>query len=313
MNTWKMIVNPASASEKTRHTWMDSLDMLTRGGLQVDSVVTERPGHAIDLAREAAAQGYRNFIAVGGDGTIHEVMTGLLREADAKGLDLGDFTLAVLPYGTGNDWIKTAGIPKDMARATRCILEGRMSREDVVRLTFENGVFCMANVGGVGLDADICHYTNSLKKKGYKGDLLYKLVAPYSVLSMKRYPVEIACDGETLYKGRLFSAVFANGVFRGGGVRQNEEGGRWDDGLLEVSIMGDVSHLKAVQLMTHALTGDFARQPGIITRRFKKMTVTPLGTPHRVESDGETPGILPLTVELTGQQIRLVVSQESNG
>ena len=311
MTKWKMIVNPASASEKTRHAWKDSLDMLTQGGLEVDHVMTERPGHAIDLAWEAAAQGYRQFISVGGDGTIHEVMTGLLRHADAEGLDLGDFTLAVLPYGTGNDWIKTAGIPKDMAEATRSILAGKVAREDVVRLTFEDGVFCMANIGGIGIDADISIRTNTLKRKGYTGGLLYKLVAPYIVFTKRCHPVEIVCDGESVYKGRLYSVAIGNGLYRGGGIRQTEEGSRWDDGHLEISILGEGSHLKAARLMMHALSGDFAAQQEIITRRFRKMTVTPLGPPHLVESDGEVPGILPVTVEVTGQQIQIIVPEQA--
>lgn len=307
MDKWIMIVNPASASASGKEGWKDSERILQEGGIETEHLLTERPGHGIRLAMAAAARGCRKFIATGGDGTIHEVMTGLLRFADENGADLGDFTLAVLPYGTGNDWIKTSRIPSDMSEAAKCIVRGNTAKEDVVRLTFTNGVFCMANIGGIGLDADICHYTNGLKKKGYKGGLLYKLVAPYSVLSRRRKPVEIVCDGETVYKGKLFSAVIANGIYRGGGVRQNVEDVRWDDGMLDVSIMGGVSHIKAVQLMIHALSGDFAVQPGIISRRFRKMTVTPLEGPDRVESDGELPGELPLTVELTGQQINIIV------
>ena len=307
MDKWIMIVNPASATAATADSWESSRKMLTEAGLAVEPIVTGHPGDAIDIAREAAARGERHFIAVGGDGTIHEVMTGLLRYADAEGVDLNDFTLAVLPYGTGNDWIRTSGIPKDMTEAAACIVRGKTAREDVVRLTFENGVFCMANVAGVGLDANICYNTNALKKKGYKGDLLYKMVAPYSIFSKQRRPVEIVCDGEPVFKGKLFSVVIGNGLYRGGGIRQNQEGGDWADGLLEVSIMPGVHHFKAVQLMMHALSGDFAVQKGIITRRVRKMTLTPLGTPDRVESDGEIPGTLPLTVEVTGQQIHIIV------
>lgn len=301
-----MIVNPASASAKTKDTWQPSQRILTEGGLDIETKITEQPGHAIELAREAAGKGFRQFIAVGGDGTLHEVLTGLLRFSDETGTDMGAFTLAVLPYGTGNDWIKTPGVPRDMEESARCILRGNTAREDVVRMTFGNKTFCMANVAGIGLDADICYYTNNLKRKGRKGAILYKMVAPYSLFTKKRYPAEVVCDGECIFRGKLFSAVIANGFFRGGGVRQNEPG-RWDDGLLEVSVMGNVSHAKAFQLMLHALSGDFHAQKRIISRRCRKITVTPLGKPHRVESDGEIPGSLPVTIEITGQQIHIIV------
>lgn len=307
MDKWIMIVNPSSASATTGQTWKESEKILFDGGLDVEVLPTQHAGHAIDLAKEAAAEGFRKFIAGGGDGTIHEVMTGLLRYADANGADLGDFTLAVLPYGTGNDWIRTAGIPADVNEAAKCIVKGNTGKEDIVRLTFENGVFCMANIGGIGLDADICYNTNTLKNKGYKGDILYKMVAPYSIFSRRKNPVEIICDGELVYKGKLFTAVIANGIYRGGGLKQNADSVKWDDGLLEVSIQGNVNHIKGMQQMMHIFSGDFATLPGIISKQFRKMEVKPFGKPARVESDGEIPGVLPLTVEVTGQQINIIV------
>lgn len=307
MKKWTMIINPASASSTTEGKWQEYLKMLTDAGLEVEYLVTERPGHATALARSAAADGKRQFIAVGGDGTIHEVMTGLLRYCDAEGAGMDDFTLAVLPYGTGNDWIKTSLVPADIPEAVNCILKGNKAKEDVVRLRFKDGVYCMANIGGIGLDADICYNTNTLKSKGHRGGFLYKLVAPYSIFTAKRRGVRVECDGEMVYEGKLYSAVIANGIYRGGGIKQNAEGVDWADGKLEVSIMPGMNRIQGMQVMMHALAGDFAVQPGIISRQFRKMTVTPLGASLRVESDGELPGDLPLTVELTGQQINIIV------
>ena len=307
MKDWTMIVNPASASGTMAEKWKDYERLLTEGGLQVACQLTDHPGPAVALAMAAASAGRRKFIVAGGDGTLHEVMTGLLRWCDAEHADMGMFTMAMLPSGTGNDWIRTAGVPQDDS-AVQCILAGHTALEDVVRLTFENGSFCMANVSGIGLDADICYYTNRLKKKGYVGRIIYKLMTPYAIFAKKCRPVEIVCDGVSIFKGKIFSVVIGNGLYRGGGYRQNEEGARWDDGLLEVSVMPAVRPVKAVIQMAHVLKGDFVTLPGILSHRFRKMTVTPLGgKPDRVESDGEIPGTLPLTVELTGQQIQIIV------
>ena len=304
---WTMIVNPASASGTMAEKWKDYERQLLEGGLQVAPSLTLRQGHAMELAMATAAAGCRKIIVAGGDGTLHEVMTGLLRWCDAVKADMGAFTIAMRPSGTGHDWIRTAGVPNDDG-AVNCILAGHTAREDVVRLTFENGTFCMANVGGIGLDADICYYTNNLKKKGRKGGILYKLVAPYSIYAKKCRPVEIVCDDTPFFKGKIYSVIIGNGLFRGGGVRQNESGARWDDGWLEVTVMPAVSPSKAVYQMYHALKGDFVTLPGIVSHRFRRMTVTPLeGEPDRVESDGELPGTLPVTVELTGQQIQIIV------
>ena len=304
---WMMIGNPASASATSGDAWNQSVKQLRDAGLEVEVCATGHAGHAIDLAREGAEKGCRKFIAAGGDGTIHEVMTGLLRFADATGTKMADFTLAVLPHGTGNDWIRSAGIPAETDKAAACIIAGKTAKEDVVRMTFPNGVFCMANIGGIGVDAAICHNTNKLKEKGHKGGFLYTLVAPFSTLSRKRHPVEITCDGQVVYKGKLFTATLGNGTYRGNGLIQTAQDTRWDDGQLDVSIMPGVNHIKGLMLMMHCLSGDLAVQPGMITRRFRKMTVTPLGkTADIVEVDGEIPGTLPLTMELTGEQIHII-------
>ena len=308
MKKWTMIVNPSSHSATTEDKWKDVDQILADGGLEIEHLVTGHAGHAIELARQAAAEGNRQFIAVGGDGTVHEVMTGLLRYSDESGTDMGEFTLAVLPYGTGNDWIRSAGIPADIKEAAQCILRGKTGKEDMVRMSFPEGVFCMANIGGIGVDAAICRNTNKLKEKGHKGGFLYTLVAPYSTLSRKRNPVEVVCDGEVVYKGKLFTATLGNGTYRGSGLIQTAQDTRWDDGMLDITLMPGVNHIKGLMLMMHCLSGDLAVQPGMITKRFRKMTVTPLNqVKDLVEVDGELPGSLPLTMEFTGQQINIIV------
>ena len=306
-DTWMMIGNPASASATTGDAWNNSVNQLRESGIEVEVCATQHAGHAIDLAKDGAAKGFRKFIAAGGDGTVHEVMTGLLRFADEAGEHLADFTLAVLPHGTGNDWIRSAGVPADPAEAVKCIIAGKTAKEDVVRMTFPQGVFCMANIGGIGVDATICYKTNKLKEKGHKGGFLFTLVAPLSTLSRKRNPVEIELDGEVVYNGKLFTATLGNGTYRGSGLIQTAQDTRWDDGQLDISIMPGVNHIKGLMLMMHCLKGDLAVQPGMITRRFKKMTVKPLSkNVDIVEVDGETPGTLPLTMELTGEQINII-------
>ena len=307
MEKWMMIGNPKSASASTGDAWNKSVEKLTKAGLEVEVAATEHAGHAIELAQKAAAKGFRKFIAAGGDGTVHEVLTGLLRYADESKTSLADFTLAALPYGTGNDWIRTPGVPEDVEKAADCIIAGKTAKEDVVRMTFPQGVFAMANIGGIGVDADICIRTNRLKEKGRKGGFLYTMVAPLATLSRKRHQVEVTLDGEIAYKGKLFTATLGNGAYRGGGLIQTAQDTKWDDGLLDITLMPGYNHIKGLMLMLHCVSGDLAVQPGMITRKFKKMTVKPLGkVAEPVEVDGEIPGTLPLTMEVTGEQINVI-------
>lgn len=303
-----MIGNPMSASATTGDAWNKSLEKLRQAGLEVEVAATQHAGHAIELALKAAGDGFRKFIAAGGDGTIHEVLTGLLRFADSSKVSLSDFTLAALPHGTGNDWIRSAGITEP-EKAADAIIAGKTGKEDVVRMTFPQGVFAMANIGGIGVDADICIRTNRLKEKGRKGGFLYTMVAPIATLSRKRNPVEVTLDGEVAYTGKLFTATLGNGTYRGDGLIQTAQDTVWNDGLLDITLMPGYNHIKGLMLMLHCVSGDLAVQPGIITKRFKKMTVKPLGkVADYVEVDGEIPGTLPLTMEVTGVQINIIVA-----
>lgn len=309
MEKWMMIGNPVSASATTGNAWSKSVKKLQAAGLEVEVSATMHKAHAIQLAQEAAAKGFRKFIAAGGDGTVHEVLTGLLRYAESGNASMADFTFAVLPYGTGNDWIRSAGIPEDVEKAADAIIAGKTGKEDVVRMTMPQGVFAMANIGGIGVDAAICANTNALKEKGRKGDFLYTMVAPYSTLARKRHQVEITLDGEVAYKGKLFTATLGNGTYRGSGLIQTAQDTKWDDGLLDITLMPGYNHIKGLMLMLHCVSGDLAVQPGMITRKFKKMTVKPLGkVADIVEIDGEIPGTLPLDMELTGEQINIIVA-----
>ena len=303
-----MIGNPMSASASTGDAWNKSREKLTKAGLEVEVAATQHAGHAIELAQKAAESGCRKFIAAGGDGTVHEVLTGLLRYSDSAKVSLADFTLAVIPHGTGNDWIRSAGIT-DAENAADAIIAGKTGKEDVVRMTMPQGVFAMANIGGIGVDADICIRTNRLKEKGRKGGFLYTMVAHLATLSRKRHPVEVTLDGEVAYTGKLFTATLGNGAYRGGGLIQTAQDTKWDDGLLDITLMPGYNHIKGLMLMLHCVSGDLAVQPGMITKRFKKMTVKPLGkVADPVEVDGEIPGTLPLTMEVTGEQINVIVA-----
>lgn len=306
-----MIGNPAAASSAAGDTWKATIEPLKHAGLDIDSVATQSKGHGIQLAFEAAGKGYRCFLSAGGDGTLHEVMTGLLRYCDATSVSMEEFTVGVLPYGTGNDWLRSTGIPGNLEAAMKAVVEGNTSKEDVVRVKVDGQVYCMVNMGGMGVDAAICHDAKKLKQRGLRGNFVYKLAALYSAYARKCCPVEVRCDGELVYQGKLFSATIGNGAYRGGGHIQTAPDTRWDDGLLDLCIMPHANLLRESLFMIHCLHEDIASQSDVICRKFKRMEVKPLGkSGTMVEIDGGYRGLVPLTVELTGEQINIVSGLE---
>ena len=114
---WYCIVNPHAGSGKTMPQWAIAEKILTASSVPYKTTLTNYKFHAEKLAYEAAQRGYRRFLAVGGDGSVHEVMNGIVRYTEETGAAPEDFTLSVIPIGSGNDWIKSLGIPHDTRAA----------------------------------------------------------------------------------------------------------------------------------------------------------------------------------------------------
>ena len=115
---WYAVVNIFAASKKAGAMWRKAETVLLEAGVPFISEKTGDHGNAMNLTCVACERGYRNFIAVGGDGTVHDVLEGIMffmesRRLAGDDISLSDFTLAVIPVGSGNDWIKTTGVPKD--------------------------------------------------------------------------------------------------------------------------------------------------------------------------------------------------------
>ena len=191
---WYAIVNIFAASRKASGKWMKAEEKLKSDGVRYVEARTGHHGNARTLTREACTDGYRKFIAVGGDGTVHDVLEGIMFYLETAGseVSLSDFTLAVIPVGSGNDWIKTAGVPNDVVAAVSLFRDGRISRQDVVKVSLldpeafpEEKVLklsFMANVGGVGLDARVCKMVNAEKRRGKRGKRLYVSALLYHII-----------------------------------------------------------------------------------------------------------------------------------
>jgi len=109
-NTWYIIINPTSGGGKTKKKINKILKIISQYNLIIKTVNTQYPHHEEELVEKAIKLGYYNFICVGGDGTIHHMINGIMKQ---KHIDTSEIKLAVIPTGTGNDWVKNYNIPKD--------------------------------------------------------------------------------------------------------------------------------------------------------------------------------------------------------
>lgn len=221
---WLAVVNPHAGSGRTISEWGKAERLLDEKEIAYECRRSGGGHNASMIAYHAARDGYRRFIAVGGDGTVHDVLSGVMNAiGESADMSIADFTLAVIPIGSGNDWIKAHGIPHDTESVVELIASGSFSNQDVVKVcvTDPAGVNAaaetsyMVNVGGVGFDAHICERVNRQKSEGKSGRLLYVKSLLYNLFHYKPSRMRVECDGKVVFDGPCFSIAFGIGKYSG--------------------------------------------------------------------------------------------------
>ena len=314
---WMAVVNVFAASKKAGSIWKNAAVMLEETGVPYKARFTGGALNATALSRKSAAEGYRNFIAVGGDGTIHDVLNGIGEYvASAEGVSFSDFTLAVIPVGSGNDWVKSVGVPRDIREAVRLVAEGVRRKQDVVKVSVLDAadleaeplaVSYMANIAGVGLDARVCEIVNRKKEQGKRGKKLYVSALLYCIRHRVPVRASIVCDGVEIFNGRYLSIAFGTGKFSGGGMRQTPLA-VIDDGLTDVTVIPDIPLMTIAKEIPKLFTGKFHTVDVLTQARCRKVTVIPAkeADAEPVEVDGEVIGRAPVTMEVLEGQLNVV-------
>lgn len=252
------IVNPAAGSGRVRSLWPKARARLRAGGMAVDERWTRSEGHAADLAQDAAEQGYSHVLAVGGDGTLQEVVTGLVR---ARGASVGPAagsapsgpTVAWLPLGTGNDLARSLGLPVRPAAAVAAVTRA-VARGDAVAIDagLINRERIFLNVAGVGFDAQVALLVSRMRWK-VRGAAPYVAAALRTLFSYAPQELTLTVDGRTERMKSLLTAC-GNGAFYGGGICICP-GARLDDGLFSLCLVRDMSRWKVPYALTLAFGG----------------------------------------------------------
>ena len=233
---WFVIVNPVAGGGRGLDHFPLISKLLRDAGIQTEPVFTEHKFHATELTVSAVKQGFRRIIAVGGDGTLHEVVNGLFIQ---QTVDPREVLLAVVAVGAGNDWIRTFGVPNRYQDAIRAIKEGHSFLQDVGVVSYEEAHYrqhrYMANVAGMGFDAMVVKKYAHLKKKGHRNKWLYTWCMIRSFFSYKSTGVKVWIDDRLVYNNLLMSIAIGVCKYNGGGMQQLPEAVA-DDGLLDVSL-----------------------------------------------------------------------------
>ena len=301
-----VIVNPKAGSGRGLKDWPIISNQMYNSNLHFTCLFTEHKYHAVELTVKAINDGFRNIVAVGGDGTIHEVVNGIFIQ---KAVPTTEISLAVIPAGTGNDWIRMFGISKTYSGAVRSLVEKRTVLQDVGKVEFyETRVKhtrYMANVAGLGYDAVVNLKYNDLKDDGKYGRGLYLRSTFHTFLGYTAIKFRIKTDVELFYKGMVFSGAVGIGKYNGGGMQQTPNA-QIDDGLMDLTIIKKISKLRIARNFKLLYTGNIYSIPKVLHAQAKKNEIE-TWPETRIEIDGEAVGTSPFIFELVPQCIRVVV------
>jgi len=305
MDKWYVIVNPKAAGGLVAERWKDLEESMTGEGLQFDAVFTRHRFHAVELTISALRQGYRRLIAVGGDGTLHEMVNGIFMQNEVPACEV---TVGVICAGTGNDWIRMHDVAGDSLHNIRTIVRGRTILQDIVKVTSQEAgvpvVRYMANIGGVGYDPNVCLTCNNLKDAGRRGRMVYIHSALKCLLGRKSRHTRVTVDGEEFFSGSMFSIAFGTGRYSGGGMLQTPDAVP-DDGLLNVTVIKKLSKLKVIYLLPKLFSGRIYEY-GVAEHTMGRVIRVETSVPDRVEVDGELTGLTPVTFEVMPAALRII-------
>jgi len=298
----KVIVNPVAGASSTRRKWPVISRLLNHIGLPFDFEYTEGVGHAIELARLAASDGYRYLVAVGGDGTVNEVANGILRSTNASTTALG-----IVSTGTGGDFIRSVGISRDYTAACSALTSPRRLSIDVGVVEYQRQGQTLQrffiNAAGVGFDAAVVKETERLPKF-FGGTIPYIAGVLRTLFTYKNKPVVVRI-GDEVENYRVLNMAVANGGYFGGGMHIAPQA-ELNDNLLDVVIIGDLGKFELLKELPTVYKGTHINHPKITMKKGTDITVES-PEPMLVYADGELLGECPASFRVVPGALSIVV------
>lgn len=304
---WGVIVNPYSGKRQLQKDWKNIFYLLKKAEINFSEQLTAFPGHAIEIARTMVESGFRHLLIVGGDGTLNEVVNGIYTSSIA---DKQAVTLALVPYGTGNDWARYWGITRNYRQLARQLFCRKCTAVDLGKITYtdprgRNATRYFINGAGWGFDGLVVRITNKIKKIFGGSGWVYSLAVFIALFKLKVHRMCLKSDDKEVQHGILTVAI-GNGCYSGGGLKQVPDATP-TDGLFHITAMGKLK-LRQVPSALKMLFADrlpeHAEAHPFVTSKF---TLDYDGIID-VETDGvDLVGRAPFIVEVVPNGIQMLV------
>ena len=266
------IVNPVAGKGRALRLIPVIREYCEEKKLDYEIVITQYPGHATEIARAQSALRVMRFYSVGGDGTLNEVLNGMAGSGSS---------LACIPGGSGNDFIKSVADPARLKKLIKATIDGAEHLIDYAKVN--NRYFL--NIASVGFDAEVVYRRGHFKKLPFiSGKMAYVLGILASIIKCDNRYMQIDIDGKTISGKTLLLAV-GNGRYYGGGMLALPEA-RIEDGLFEICHVGEFKRLRILSLFPKYMKGLHASISGVSFYQGKKVRVV-TDKPLPMNLDGE--------------------------
>jgi diacylglycerol kinase (ATP) len=293
---WFFILNATAGNGKSGKLISQIITTLNQKKIPYEMELTKAPGHATQLAQSAVAKGYEKIISVGGDGTLNEVVKGIMSSPKVANIKLG-----ILPEGGGNDYAKNFHMPHQVSACIDVFLRDKTKKVDVGKA----GEHFFINSFGLGFDARVANFSQRIK--GLNGLPRYLLAVIKAMIKLETYPLEIRVNEEMLKVNALFIAI-NNGKFSGGGFKLTPDA-ITNDGKLDICIASALTRMEILRNLPKAIQGKHTHLAFVQMKLTEKVEIFS-EIPIPWYYDGEIPHpktIKKVTVSLLPESLSLLI------
>jgi len=298
----RVIVNPVAGAGRTAREWPRIMNFFKRQGLNFEHDITEAPGHAVELARDATKNGYETVISIGGDGTINEIVNGLYKAGGNK-----DIVLGMVCTGTGSDYARTVGISRRYEEACMRILQPKKLTVDLGVVEYADNGHKMerifVNFAGIGFDAEIVRRTTR-NFKALGSTVSYLLGVFTTLVAYRNREVKLIIDGEEMER-EVCSVIANNGRYGGGGMF-TAPGADLTDGLLDLLIIGNIGKADLIRSLPRIYKGTHLTHPKVTMKKAREIEIKST-YPLNLQADGELLGELPARFRILPSALNIIV------
>ncbi len=295
-----------AGGKRTERLWPTLVPVIEKMWGRCDFVLTQKEGDATRHAKLASENGRAWIVAVGGDGTVHEVVNGMMQSGSAcvKNLHLG-----ILSMGSGDDFVKSLEIPKNPLDALVLIQKARVKKIDILQVDFLNhkgkkeSRYCM-NLSDFGLGGKVMQKVNA-SQKILGSQMTYFMHAISTFFTFRPFSIVLESEERNYHFHQMMIGLIANGQYFGSGMRVAPEA-KVNDGWMNVILVERTGIMGFFKILSQIYRKEKVEDEKIFRLRAKKIFVQPTSVrPVYIELDGEQPGTLPATYEVIPQALKI--------